>query len=73
MGCVSRAFDPQSRITSVSSISRYETVLLPAPKDCRQTDDTGGMSSPVATIDIVAPYYRANKLLGNIVQLVRGL
>src|SRR5436309_7463405 len=32
MGCVSRAFDPQSRITFVSSISRYELVPPPAPK-----------------------------------------
>src|SRR2546422_1955128 len=32
MGCVSRAFDPQSRITFVSSISRYEFVPPPAPK-----------------------------------------
>src|SRR5947207_10262177 len=32
MGCVSRAFDPHSRITSASSISRYELVPPPAPK-----------------------------------------
>jgi hypothetical protein len=32
MGCVSRAFDPQRRMTSVSSISRYELVPPPAPK-----------------------------------------
>ena len=31
IGCVSRAFDPQSRIRSVSSISRYELVPPPAP------------------------------------------
>src|SRR5579872_4477455 len=31
MGCVSRAFEPQSRITLVSSISRYELVPPPAP------------------------------------------
>ncbi len=32
MGCVSRAFDPHRRTTSVSSTSRYELVPPPAPK-----------------------------------------
>jgi hypothetical protein len=32
MGCVSRALEPQRRITSVFSISRYELVPPPAPK-----------------------------------------
>jgi hypothetical protein len=32
MGCVSRAFDPQSKMTSVSSTSWYELVPPPAPK-----------------------------------------
>jgi hypothetical protein len=32
MGCVSRAFDPQRKMRSVSSVSRYETVPPPAPK-----------------------------------------
>jgi hypothetical protein len=32
MGCVSRAFDPHRRMTSVSSISLYELVPPPAPK-----------------------------------------
>src|SRR5262245_9827942 len=31
IGCVSRAFEPQRRITSVSSISRYDEVPPPAP------------------------------------------
>jgi hypothetical protein len=31
MGCVSRAFEPQSRMTSVSSTARYELVPPPAP------------------------------------------
>src|SRR5438477_12750549 len=39
----------------------------------RQTDDAGSVSSPVATINVVGPDHRANKLLGNIVQLVGGL
>jgi len=43
------------------------------PKDRRQTDDAGGVSSPVAAVDVVAPYHRANELLGNIVQLVGSL
>src|SRR3954462_8420870 len=32
MGCVSRAFDPHRRMTSVSSTSSYELVPPPAPK-----------------------------------------
>ena len=32
MGCVSRAFEPQRMMRSVSSISRYELVPPPAPK-----------------------------------------
>jgi hypothetical protein len=32
MGWVSRALDPQRRMTSVSSISRYDEVPPPAPK-----------------------------------------
>jgi hypothetical protein len=32
IGCVSRAFDPHRRMTSVSSISLYELVPPPAPK-----------------------------------------
>src|SRR6478736_9175508 len=31
IGCVSRALEPQRRITSVSSISRYDEVPPPAP------------------------------------------
>jgi hypothetical protein len=31
MGCVSRAFEPQRRMQSVSSTSRYELVPPPAP------------------------------------------
>ena len=31
IGCVSRAFEPQRRTTSVSSISRYDEVPPPAP------------------------------------------
>ncbi len=32
MGCVSRAFEPHRRMTSVSSTSLYELVPPPAPK-----------------------------------------
>ncbi len=31
IGCVSRALEPQRRMTSVSSISRYDDVPPPAP------------------------------------------
>src|SRR5579863_2864824 len=41
-------------------------------KDRRQTDDARGVSSAVATVDVVAPDHRANELLRNVVQLVGG-
>src|SRR5713101_3558841 len=39
-------------------------------EDCRQTGDTGGMSSAVATVDVIGPDHGANKLLSNEVQFV---
>ena len=39
-------------------------------KDRRQTDDAGGVSSPVATVDIIAPDRRTNEFLCDVVQLV---
>jgi hypothetical protein len=39
-------------------------------KDRRQTDDAGGVSSPVATVDIIAPDRRTNEFLRDVVQLV---
>jgi hypothetical protein len=42
-------------------------------KDRRQTGDARGMSSSVATIDVVSPHYGADKFLCCVVQLVRGL
>jgi hypothetical protein len=42
-------------------------------KDCRQTDDTWGVSSPVAAIDVVTTDHRANELLRNVIQLVGRL
>jgi len=39
----------------------------------RQTGDAGGMSSPVAAINVVATDDRANKFLGDVVELVGGL
>jgi len=39
----------------------------------RQTDDAGGVSSPIAAINIVAADHRANELLGSVVQLVGRL
>ena len=39
----------------------------------RQTGDARGVSSPIATIDVVAADHRANELLRDIVELVRGL
>jgi hypothetical protein len=40
---------------------------------CRQTGDAGGVSSPVAAIDVVRPHDGADELLGRIVQLIRSL
>jgi len=39
-------------------------------EDRRQTDDAGGVSSPVATVDIIAPDHRTNEFLRDVVQLV---
>ncbi len=40
---------------------------------CRQTGDTGRVSSPVAAVDIVRPHSGTDKLLRSVIQLVRGL
>jgi hypothetical protein len=41
-------------------------------EDRRQTGDAWGVSSPVATIDVVAPDNRSNEFLCDVVQLVGG-
>ncbi len=38
----------------------------------RQTGDAGGVSSPIATIDVVATDHRADKLLRDVVEFVGG-
>ena len=38
---------------------------------CRQTDDTGSVSSTVTTVDVVAAKDGAGKFLGDVVQFVR--
>ena len=43
------------------------------PEDCRQTDDTGGVSSAVAAIDIVAADDGTDELLRRVIQLVGSL
>ena len=42
-------------------------------KNRRQTGDAGGMSSAIATIDVVRTHDGPGKLLGKIIQLVRRL
>ena len=42
-------------------------------KDRRQTDDAGGVSSAVTTVDVVAPDHGSHELLRNVIQLVGGL
>jgi len=49
------------------------TCSSPRAEDRRQTGDAGGVSSPVATINVVAADDRANKFLGDVVELVGGL
>jgi len=43
------------------------------PKNRRQTDDAGGVSSAVAAVDVVASDHAADELLRNVVQLIRCL
>src|SRR4051794_13825765 len=40
-------------------------------EDCRQTDDAGGVSGPVAAIDVVAAHRQPGELLRQVVHLVR--
>jgi|SRR5713226_8907268 len=52
------------------------TVRAGAPsrtEDRRQTGDARGVSSPVATVDVVAADDRADEFLRDVVQLVGGL
>ena len=39
----------------------------------RQTDDAGGVSSPVATINVIRADHRADEFLRHVIQLVGGL
>src|SRR5881409_228638 len=41
------------------------------PENHRQTGDAGGMSSPVAAIDVVASHHDASELLRNEIHFVR--
>ena len=42
-------------------------------EDRRQTGDAGGVSSPIAAVNIVRPHHAANEFLGCIIQFIRGL
>jgi hypothetical protein len=42
------------------------------PKNCRQTGDARRVSSPVATVDVVATDHRADKFLRGVVKFVGG-
>ena len=63
---------PQKDQVGVFDLS-IRTGATARPEDCRQTGDTGGVSSPVAAIYVVAADHRANELLRNVVQLVGRL
>src|SRR5207249_847127 len=45
----------------------------PRPENRRQTDDARGVSSPVATVDVVRADHRAHEFLSHVVQLIGGL
>jgi hypothetical protein len=56
MGCASRALEPHSTMTSVSSTSGRRRAAT-GSEDCRQTDDGGSVSSSVAAVDVVGPHH----------------
>src|SRR5579885_3546676 len=72
MGCVSRAFEPHSRITSVSDLA-VRACSAACSENRRQTGDARGVSSPVAAVDVVAADDGTDKFLRGIVQLIGGL
>ena len=70
------------RFTGIRAPQDDEVGLLDLPiRTCppaqteyrRQTDDAGGMSSPVTTVDVVAPHHNPGELLGKEVELIGGL
>ena len=44
-----------------------------SPEYCRQTDDGGSVSSPVAGVNVVRPHHQSRPLLSEIVDFVGGL
>ena len=61
IGCVSRAFEPQSRITSVSSISWYDDVPPPAPNTVARPTTLGACQVRLQQSMLFVPItWRAN-------------
>src|SRR6478735_10897266 len=61
IGCVSRAFEPQRRITSVSSISRYDEVPPPAPNTVARPTTLGACQVRLHESTLFVPItWRAN-------------
>ena len=61
IGCVSRAFEPQRRMTSVSSISRYDDVPPPAPNTVARPTTLGACQVRLQESMLFVPItWRAN-------------
>src|ERR1700720_2713700 len=69
--CLSRVGAPKKNKIGLRHLL-IRTGGAACPEDRRQTGDAGGVSSAVATVDIVAADDRAHELLRDVVQLVRG-
>jgi hypothetical protein len=68
----SRVRSPQK-----NGIRVFDLAIRTSPTACsenrRQTGDAGGMSSAVATVDVIRPHDAANEFLRRVVQFVGGL
>src|SRR5438445_13347780 len=69
---LTRVRAPQHNQLRVRNLA-IRTGAAAQPEDCRQTDDTGGVSSAVAAIDIIAADDAADEHLPRVIQLVGGL
>jgi hypothetical protein len=69
--CGARVRTPQENDISLLGLP-IRTRASARSKYCRQTDDAGSVSRPVATVDIVAANHNASELLRGEVHLVRA-
>jgi hypothetical protein len=61
---------PQEDVVCLFHLS-VRTCCAACAEDRRQTGDAGGMSSAVATVNVVAPNHRADEFLRDVVQFIR--